>query len=131
MTLPENWWATDLNDEPCDSCGVKPSKHEGHGSYTCQKCYESRWCPKCHYGMYQDLVDGVHVCASEEELAKRGADWEATCREVDVGDAESFKDEKYICAFWGCKSVRDIGYLCSECYELQCEKFQKQVNGEQ
>ena len=45
--LPDYWWTTDLDDEPCDGCGVKPSKHAGHGSYTCESCYEKRWCPKC------------------------------------------------------------------------------------
>jgi len=63
MTFPADWWiTTDLEDEPCDSCGIKPSKHEGHGSFTCETCYNARWCPKCSY-----LLGLNHVCPSKEQ----------------------------------------------------------------
>ena len=63
--LPDDWWTTDLEDEPCDGCGTRPSKHAGHGSFTCQRCYEARWCPACHYEKH----DGA--CPSAEERARR------------------------------------------------------------
>lgn len=69
MTLPADWWTTNLSDEPCDGCGVRPSKHAGHGSYTCQACHEARWCPSCTY-----LLSPDHVCPTGEELARREAE---------------------------------------------------------
>lgn len=65
MTLPDRWWIDGMEDEPCDGCGVKPSKHEGHGSYTCQSCYDARWCPNCHY----DYRRQPHVCVTPEQDA--------------------------------------------------------------
>jgi len=66
MTLPNDWWITDLENEPCDGCGVKPSKHAGHGSFTCKDCYEGWWCPKCHY----DCRHQPHVCPTAEQIAE-------------------------------------------------------------
>ena len=66
MTLPDRWWIDGMEDEPCDGCGVKPSKHEGHGSYTCQKCYDARWCPECHY----DQRRQPHICPTPEQKAE-------------------------------------------------------------
>lgn len=51
-----------MEDEPCDGCGAKPSKSEGHGSYTCKACYDERWCPKCRYALHKD-----HVCTTVEK----------------------------------------------------------------
>lgn len=70
VSFPPDWWTTDLEDEECDGCGVKPSKHMGHGAFTCQKCYEAGWCPKCSYALEKD-----HVCPSPEERAKRDEEW--------------------------------------------------------
>lgn len=53
-------------DEPCDGCGVRPSVSMGHGSYSCEACFEARWCPKCRYTLTKD-----HVCPSPEERAER------------------------------------------------------------
>ena len=66
MSLPDNWWIDNMEDEPCDDCGVKPSKHAGHGSYTCEACYKARWCPKCNY----DCRYQPHVCPTPEEIAE-------------------------------------------------------------
>ncbi len=60
--LPEDWWITNLEDEPCDGCGVIPSKHRGHGSYICKKCWDASFCPTCHYGLQAN-----HVCPTAEE----------------------------------------------------------------
>jgi hypothetical protein len=62
MALPDDWWTTNLHEDPCDGCGVSPSKHEGHGSFTCQKCFEARWCPSCNYPLRKD-----HVCVTPEQ----------------------------------------------------------------
>jgi hypothetical protein len=67
--LKNDFWTTDLEDEPCDGCGEKPSKHQGHGRFTCKTCYDAQWCPKCKY----QLGEG-HVCATPEK-AKRDARW--------------------------------------------------------
>ena len=77
--LPDNWWTTDLDDEPCDGCGVKPSKHAGHGSYTCESCYEKRWCPKCHYGLQKD-----HVCVTPEQHAINEKQMREFFAEIDI-----------------------------------------------
>jgi hypothetical protein len=65
MSLPDDWWTTGLEDEPCDGCGVRPSKHAGHGSFTCKDCYDARRCPKCQYGLGPN-----HVCVTPEQHAK-------------------------------------------------------------
>jgi hypothetical protein len=65
MSFPDNWWTTDLDDEPCDGCGVQPSKHAGHGSYTCESCYNARWCPKCKYALGAN-----HVCPTPEQIVE-------------------------------------------------------------
>jgi len=64
MTLPADWWTTSLEDEPCDGCDVKPSRHVGHGSFSCKECYEARWCPKCTFTIGDPAK---HVCPSPEE----------------------------------------------------------------
>ena len=70
MSLPDNWWIDNLDDEPCDGCGVKPSKHAGHGSYTCEACYNARWCPKCRYDMRPRQGSDKHVCPTPEEIVE-------------------------------------------------------------
>lgn len=68
--LPDDWWTTGLEDEPCDGCGKKPSKHAGHGNYTCETCFNAWWCPECHYR----LTVG-HVCPTSEEQAANEKWW--------------------------------------------------------
>lgn len=79
-----DFWTTDLEDEPCDFCQTKPSKHYGHGTYVCKTCYDSWWCPKCTYRLGRD-----HVCVTPEqhaehekqlraELAELGIDYDET-----------------------------------------------------
>ncbi len=70
MSFPDDWWTTGLEDEPCYGCGVTPSKHGGHGYYTCQTCYEARWCPTCKYELRSCHIQGVHVCPTPEERAE-------------------------------------------------------------
>lgn len=80
MSLPPDWWTTGLDNEPCDGCGVTPSKHEGHGKYTCKTCYEARWCPSCKYSLAHPAngrkLFGVHQheCVTPEEHAKNQAE---------------------------------------------------------
>jgi hypothetical protein len=62
MTSFEDRWITNLEDEPCDGCGVKPSRHLGHGSYICKECYDKSWCPKCQF----QLSDN-HRCPTKKE----------------------------------------------------------------
>jgi hypothetical protein len=52
-TDEEGWWTTDMEDEPCGGCGVKPSRHAGHGSYVCRTCHEARWCKQCHFQVHE------------------------------------------------------------------------------
>ncbi len=66
MTLPDEWWTTDMEDEPCSACGARPSKSMGHGRYTCKGCYEASWCPKCRFQLSPN-----HVCPTPEEAARR------------------------------------------------------------
>lgn len=61
----------DFEDEECTCCGVTPSVHIGHGAFTCQKCWDASWCPKCRYSIHSDLVDGIHVCQPADVLVKR------------------------------------------------------------
>lgn len=63
--MPSNW-ITDLEDESCDSCGIKPSRHQGHGSYTCKACWDAQWCPECRYPLNVN-----HVCPDQEERRRR------------------------------------------------------------
>jgi len=65
--MKDEFWTTDLEDEPCDGCGVRPSKSAGHGSFTCKKCYDARWCPECHFSLWPS----PHVCPSPEERQRR------------------------------------------------------------
>jgi len=65
MTLPDDFWTRHLHDEPCDGCGARPSKHLGHGSFTCKACHYKRWCPKCSY-----ILGPNHVCPDEAERAR-------------------------------------------------------------
>ena len=81
MTFPDDWWTTGMEDEPCDGCGAKPSKHQGHGSFTCKTCYDARWCPKCTYSL--DTRSGPHVCKSPEEIALINARCERDLRALD------------------------------------------------
>lgn len=62
MFEPENF-----EDEPCDGCGEKPSVHMGHGSFSCQKCWEAQWCPTCRYSLNWPKP---HVCKTPEEIAR-------------------------------------------------------------
>jgi hypothetical protein len=64
MALPADWWTTNLEDEPCDDCGSKPSRHAGHGSFICKACNDARWCPKCTFALGDPTK---HVCPSPEE----------------------------------------------------------------
>lgn len=77
MTLPADWWTTDLEDEPCDGCGVRPSKHAGHGSFTCESCYAKWWCPKCTY-----MLSANHVCRTPEQKAADERDYQAFLVEI-------------------------------------------------
>lgn len=84
MSFPDNWWTKDLEDEPCDGCGVKPSKHQGHGSFTCKSCYDGRWCPECTYALYSR--DGSqHVCVSPEQRYIDQRKWEVEEILLDIG----------------------------------------------
>lgn len=83
MTLPDRWWIDGMEDEPCDGCGVKPSKHAGHGSYVCEKCYNSWWCPQCNYRLYPD-----HVCPTPEQKAKDKEELRAMFAELGIDDIE-------------------------------------------
>jgi hypothetical protein len=65
MFEPEN-----MEDEPCDSCGVKPSLHMGHGSFSCKACFDAWWCPKCHYDQ-RERGGKKHVCPTPEEIVER------------------------------------------------------------
>lgn len=67
MALPDDFWTRNLEDEPCDRCGARPSKHEGHGSFTCKACYDKRWCPKCKYMLKSRYRPSEHVCPDEAE----------------------------------------------------------------
>ena len=69
MTDKASWAPSALEDESCDSCGDRPSRHAGHGSYVCRKCYEGWWCPKCHYSLRYD--GDKHVCPTPEEIVIR------------------------------------------------------------
>lgn len=59
-------WAH-LEQEECDSCGVKPSRHMGHGRFICKKCYDDSWCPKCHHALGDPAK---HVCVTPEAARK-------------------------------------------------------------
>jgi hypothetical protein len=71
MTLPSDWWTTELEDEPCDGCGAKPSKHQGHGSFTCKACYDARWCPECKYSLTPGHVCPDAMTRAADELRMR------------------------------------------------------------
>lgn len=81
--MSDDFW-TNLENEPCDSCGVVPSRHQGHGSFTCRPCYEARWCKKCGYAKSSHEKNGD--CPPAELRAK----WKA---EVDAFFAEIEKEE--------------------------------------
>lgn len=68
MTLPDDFWARDMEDEPCRECGARPSKHQGHGAYVCRACYEAWWCPKCHHMLKTTNPDG-HVCVESKPVS--------------------------------------------------------------
>ncbi len=65
MTTPQDLWVTSLGNEPCESCGTRPSRSVGHGRFTCKKCYDAWWCPKCTYQLGKN-----HVCVTPEQHAK-------------------------------------------------------------
>lgn len=77
--FPKDWWTTDLDDEPCDGCGITPSKSRGHGAFICEKCYEALWCPECRY-----KLDPDHVCVTLEEDAEFTAEWEFLKKALDL-----------------------------------------------
>lgn len=60
--MTDDFWTTNLEDEPCDGCGVRPSKHQGHGAFSCKACYDASWCPMCHYELRKN-----HVCVTPEQ----------------------------------------------------------------
>ena len=62
VSSKDHWDCSNLEDEPCDSCGIKPSRHYGHGSFICKVCYDKWWCPKCTFRLEPD-----HICKTEEE----------------------------------------------------------------
>lgn len=78
MSLPDNWWTEDVEEDPCDDCGVTPSKHLGHGRFICKTCYEAWWCPKCTYRLTEN-----HVCPSPEEHARRQKEHEDFMKSLD------------------------------------------------
>jgi hypothetical protein len=70
----------EMEDEPCDTCGVRPSLHMGHGSYSCEPCYQAWWCPKCRF----DQRHQPHVCVTKEQAAKYRAEFKEFCEEVGI-----------------------------------------------
>lgn len=80
MTFSADFWTTNLADEPCDGCGVSPSKHAGHGSFTCESCYAKWWCPKCKYALSDS-----HVCRTSEQQAADRVEFNAYL--VSIGEA--------------------------------------------
>ena len=68
----------DLEDEPCDQCGTRPSTSYGHGCYVCPRCYAAWWCPTCSYGLTPD-----HVCPTPEEHAARQLESARFMEEID------------------------------------------------
>lgn len=69
------WKAEHFEDEPCGGCGVRPSVHQGHGSYSCQSCFQARYCKACDYPLRSYEVDGQHVCPSADVRAKNDHDF--------------------------------------------------------
>lgn len=82
-TSDDEWWATGLEDEPCDGCGTRPSKHRGHGSYTCRACDGKRWCKLCGYDVRHG-VGGQHVCVTPEENARYEAETRDFFASIDI-----------------------------------------------
>lgn len=78
MSLPSDWWTTGLEDEPCYGCGATPSKHEGHGLYTCKTCFEARFCKKCGV-----MHRAEKPCPTPEEIAAIEKEVEALLAECD------------------------------------------------
>ena len=76
-------------DEPCDGCGKRPSVSMGHGSYSCEACFEARWCPECRYSLGAD--PSKHVCPSPEVRAENARIYGYFRRDMDgtetYGDA--------------------------------------------
>lgn len=59
------WAPEELEDEPCDKCGIKPSRHDGHGTYICKPCFDVMWCPKCNNKLerfYSASMETPHAC---------------------------------------------------------------------
>lgn len=84
MTLPEDWWdPKHLEQEPCDRCGVVPSRHRGHGSYTCKPCWDASFCPLCKYWLAPH-----HVCPTPAEQKVYEEDMAATLKAIGVNEEE-------------------------------------------
>lgn len=51
-------------NEECDACGTRVAVVSmGHGSYSCESCYGSWWCPECGY----DARRKPHACVTAEQ----------------------------------------------------------------
>lgn len=62
MTESDDLWVKWLEDEPCGSCGIRPSCSMGHGSFSCKPCYDSWWCPICHH-----MLNENHCCTQWDD----------------------------------------------------------------
>jgi hypothetical protein len=75
MFSPESY-----ENEPCESCDVKPSVHLGHGRFSCKPCWDKSWCPECNYQLYPGhvcpdvMTRAAHALAMKELLRELGID---------------------------------------------------------